>query len=89
MVLGAWQRWAVPKIKVLATGGIIARAQATQAEAGYSSGAFSVNDLIETVPQLSRRFNESSLWKTGSQERCRGRRLADPGGPCVLALGIK
>ena len=43
---------ALPKIKVLATGGTIAGAQATQADAGYKSGAFSVNDLIKAVPQL-------------------------------------
>src|SRR5512147_230108 len=44
--------WALPKIKVLATGGTIAGAQATQADAGYKSGTFSVNDLIKAVPQL-------------------------------------
>ena len=43
---------ALPKIKVLATGGTIAGAQATQADAGYKSGTFSVNDLIKAVPQL-------------------------------------
>jgi L-asparaginase len=43
---------ALPKIKVLATGGTIAGAQTTQADAGYKSGAFSVNDLIKAVPQL-------------------------------------
>src|SRR6185295_9257986 len=44
--------WALPKIKVLATGGTIAGAQTTQADAGYKSGTFSVNDLIKAVPQL-------------------------------------
>src|SRR4249919_2226646 len=43
---------ALPKIKVLATGGTIAGAQATQADAGYKSGTFSVDDLIKAVPQL-------------------------------------
>src|SRR3954468_4383912 len=43
---------ALPKIKVLATGGTIAGAQATQADAGYKSGSFSVDDLIKAVPQL-------------------------------------
>jgi L-asparaginase len=43
---------ALPKVKVLATGGTIAGAQATQADAGYKSGTFSVNDLIKAVPQL-------------------------------------
>jgi len=44
--------WALPKIKVLATGGTIAGAQASQADAGYKSGTFSVEDLIKAVPQL-------------------------------------
>src|SRR4051812_11403655 len=43
---------ALPKIKVLATGGTIAGAQVTQADAGYKSGAFSVDDLIKAVPPL-------------------------------------
>jgi L-asparaginase len=44
--------WALPKIKVLATGGTIAGAQSSQADAGYKSGTFSVDDLIKAVPQL-------------------------------------
>lgn len=44
--------WALPKIKVLATGGTIAGAQTSQSEAGYKAGTFSVNDLINAVPQL-------------------------------------
>src|SRR5262245_27985509 len=44
--------FALPKIKVLATGGTIAGAQASQADAGYKSGTFSVEDLIKAVPQL-------------------------------------
>jgi L-asparaginase len=44
--------WALPRIKILATGGTIAGAQTTQADAGYKSGAFSVDDLIKAVPQL-------------------------------------
>lgn len=44
--------WALPKVKVLATGGTIAGAQATQTDAGYKSGSFSVDDLIDAVPQL-------------------------------------
>jgi L-asparaginase len=44
--------WALPRIKVLATGGTIAGAQTSQAEAGYKSGTFSVDDLIKAVPQL-------------------------------------
>jgi L-asparaginase len=45
--------WALPNIKVLATGGTIAGAQTTQADAGYKSGTFSVDDLIKAVPQLT------------------------------------
>ena len=44
---------ALPKIKVLATGGTIAGAQATTADAGYKSGTFSVNDLIRAVPTMT------------------------------------
>jgi L-asparaginase len=44
--------WALPKIKVLATGGTIAGAQTSQSDAGYKAGTFSVNDLINAVPQL-------------------------------------
>ena len=44
---------AKPKIVVLATGGTIAGAQAAQSDAGYKSGTFSVNDLINAVPQLT------------------------------------
>src|ERR1043166_6133577 len=43
---------ALARIKVLATGGTIAGAQASQSEAGYTSGQFSVDDLIRAVPQL-------------------------------------
>jgi L-asparaginase len=45
--------WALPRIKVLATGGTIAGAQTTQADAGYKSGTFSVDDLIKAVPQMT------------------------------------
>ena len=57
---GRWRwRWcwcptahAKPKIKILATGGTIAGAQASQAEYGYKAGAFKVEDLINAVPQM-------------------------------------
>jgi L-asparaginase len=52
MVGSAPSAWGLPKIKVLATGGTIAGAQTSQAEAGYKSGSFSVDDLIKAVPQL-------------------------------------
>ena len=51
-VLAPGRLGALPRIKVLATGGTIAGAQATQADAGYKSGTFSVDDLIKAVPQL-------------------------------------
>jgi L-asparaginase/Glu-tRNA(Gln) amidotransferase subunit D len=37
--------WALPKIKVLATGGTLAGAQATQTDVGYKSGAFSADNI--------------------------------------------
>ena len=45
---------AKPKIKVLATGGTIAGAQASTTEIGYKSGSFSVDDLIKAVPNLDK-----------------------------------
>lgn len=41
-----------PHIRILATGGTIAGAQKSQAEYGYKSGAFDVQDLIDAVPQM-------------------------------------
>jgi L-asparaginase len=52
-MLNAHPAQSLPKIKVLATGGTIAGAQTTQADAGYKSGTFSVDDLIKAVPQLT------------------------------------
>jgi L-asparaginase len=43
---------ALPRIKVLATGGTIAGAQADVKAAGYTAGTFRVEDLINAVPQL-------------------------------------
>jgi L-asparaginase len=43
---------AKPKIKILATGGTIAGAQASSSEVGYKSGTFSIDDLIKAVPQM-------------------------------------
>lgn len=53
LAISAVQAATLPKIKVLATGGTIAGAQASQADAGYKSGTFSVNDLIKAVPQMT------------------------------------
>jgi len=44
---------ALPKIKILATGGTIAGAQASTSDAGYKSGSFSVDDLIKAVPAMT------------------------------------
>lgn len=44
---------ALPKVMVLATGGTIAGAQTSTAEAGYKSGSFSVEDLIKAVPTMT------------------------------------
>ena len=44
---------ALPKIKILATGGTIAGAQTSTSEAGYKSGSFSVEDLIKAVPTMT------------------------------------
>lgn len=44
---------ALPKVKVLATGGTIAGAQTSTTEAGYKSGSFSVDDLIKAVPTMT------------------------------------
>ena len=52
LTLSSTAAQAKPKIKVLATGGTIAGAQANGADVGYKSGAFSVDDLIKSVPQL-------------------------------------
>lgn len=43
---------AKPKIVILATGGTIAGAQTSASQIGYASGSFSVDTLINAVPQL-------------------------------------
>lgn len=53
LLAGAPPAWALSRIKILATGGTIAGAQSTQADAGYKSGTFSVDDLIRAVPQMT------------------------------------
>jgi L-asparaginase len=44
--------FAKPNIKILATGGTIAGAQAGKSEYGYKSASFNVEDLIKAVPTL-------------------------------------
>lgn len=43
---------AKPKVRILATGGTIAGAQASKDEYGYKSGTFDVNSLISAVPTM-------------------------------------
>jgi L-asparaginase len=44
----------LPKVKVLATGGTIAGAQASATDYGYKSGAYDVNSLLSAVPNLDK-----------------------------------
>src|SRR5687767_7764743 len=41
-----------PRIQIIATGGTIAGAQASQKDHGYKAGAFNVDTLIAAVPQM-------------------------------------
>jgi L-asparaginase len=43
----------LPRVRILATGGTIAGAQASQTDYGYKSGTFKVEDLISAVPAMS------------------------------------
>jgi L-asparaginase len=52
--LSASQAADLPKIRVLATGGTIAGAQASATDYGYKSGAYDVNSLINAVPNLGK-----------------------------------
>jgi len=44
----------LPRIRVLATGGTIAGAQASATDYGYKSGAYDVNSLLSAVPNLDK-----------------------------------
>ena len=44
----------LPRIRVLATGGTIAGAQASATDYGYKSGAYDVNSLLAAVPNLDK-----------------------------------
>jgi len=44
----------LPRIRVLATGGTIAGAQASATDYGYKSGAYDVNTLLNAVPNLGK-----------------------------------
>ena len=52
--IAASQAADLPKIRVLATGGTIAGAQASATDYGYKSGAYDVNSLINAVPNLGK-----------------------------------
>ena len=62
--------WAKPAIKILATGGTIAGAQASAQSYGYKSGSFKVEDLINAVPHLKELANLSGeqVANIGSQD---------------------
>ncbi|MGB5199697.1 MAG: type II asparaginase [Sedimenticolaceae bacterium] len=44
----------LPNVRMIATGGTIAGAQASAGDYGYKSGAYDVNTLIDAVPNLSK-----------------------------------
>jgi L-asparaginase len=44
----------LPKVRVVATGGTIAGAQASATDYGYKSGAYDVNSLLSAVPNLDK-----------------------------------
>ncbi len=53
-VAGARAQATLPRVRVLATGGTIAGAQASATSYGYQSGAYDVNTLISAVPNLDK-----------------------------------
>ena len=59
-----------PNIVIVATGGTIAGAAASQTDAGYQSGAVGVDILIEAVPQLKDLANVTGeqIASIGSQD---------------------
>jgi L-asparaginase len=52
--LPASSQSALPRVRVLATGGTIAGAQASATDYGYKSGAYDVNSLLSAVPNLDK-----------------------------------
>ena len=50
----AQQSGPLPRVRVLATGGTIAGAQASATDYGYKSGAYDVNSLLKAVPNLDK-----------------------------------
>ena len=61
---------ALPRVRLLATGGTIAGAQVSKTSRGYRAGAFSINDLVSAVPQLTElaRVEIEQVARLGSQD---------------------
>ena len=61
---------ALPSVRVIATGGTIAGAQASAQDYGYKSGAYDVNTLIQAVPNLDKlaRITGEQVVNIGSQD---------------------
>jgi L-asparaginase len=68
--LAAGTAEAKPAIRILATGGTIAGAQASQQSYGYKSGSFKVEDLIAAVPDLGNlaQLSGEQVANIGSQD---------------------
>jgi L-asparaginase len=60
----------LPRVKVLATGGTIAGAQASATDYGYKSGAYDVKTLISAVPNLDKlaQISGEQVANIGSQD---------------------
>ena len=54
VLFGFTPAWALPKIKVLATGGTIAGAAGSDVQAAYTSGQVGVDQLLAAVPQAKK-----------------------------------
>jgi L-asparaginase len=61
---------ALPRIVILATGGTIAGAQPKEGDAGYKSGAVSIESLIAAAPGMDKlaRFTGEQIASIGSQD---------------------
>jgi L-asparaginase len=59
-----------PRVRILATGGTIAGAQANAGSYGYTSGTFKVEDLINAVPNLNQlaQLSGEQIANIGSQD---------------------
>ena len=70
VVTAGWADPALPKVRVLATGGTIAGAQASATDYGYKSGAYDVNTLISAVPNLDKlaQITGEQVANIGSQD---------------------